>query len=100
MDRPFKDAFGHTVDLDDDKTYKNLPKTDRELDDKMFEEIGKALVYMDYFHPDVFPSSSPQRLRVNQMIYNFATERRGHYKDVKWLREKLYIFQDETENMC
>jgi len=43
------------VDLDNPETYKHLPDDVRLLDDLMFRKIGKALVYMDYFHPDIFP---------------------------------------------
>ena len=40
---------GVEVDLDDPKTYDYLPDTQEELDNRMFLEIGKTLVYMDYF---------------------------------------------------
>ena len=48
--RKYKMSFdGTEVDLDDPELYKNYPNTDKELDNLMFCEIGKTLVYMDYF---------------------------------------------------
>ena len=115
-ERPFGDS---EVDLDDDLTYSHLPKTETGLDDMMFKEIGYATVYMNYF-PDrkkLFPVKKPktptkttkthlslsgyaQRERVEKLIKYFAENRDKHYGDVKWLREQVFLFQDEIENMC
>jgi len=89
--------MGEVVDLDVDETYSWLPQTTKELDNKMFEEIGKALVYVGYFHPDW---DDKQRWRIHKLVEAFATERRNNYGDIKWLREQLFMFIDETENMC
>lgn len=108
--REFKcSPYGDVVDLDDPKTYDHLPKTSKELDDLMFCEIGKALVYMDYFHSDWFhkkkktglmSACSKQRQRINKLIKNFADNRKDHYNDILWYQEQIFLFQDETENMC
>jgi len=96
--RKFTSSFGdEIVDLDIDETYAHLPKTADELDDLMFTEIGKALCYIMYFHPDW---DNKQKIRINKLIEHFTENRRNHYDDVKWLREQVYIFRDETNNMC
>lgn len=130
--RKYKEHFdGREVDLDNDSTYDYLPKTANELEDRMYREIGKALVYMDYLpsRKDCYPKRklkpkfAPlsdwgikgkkgekrvdynncgwyQRQRIYKLIKNFAENRHNHYGDVKWLREQVYLFEDECENMC
>lgn len=129
--RKYKPAFGEEVDLDDPATYDYLPKTEKELDDMMFKQIGYALVYMDYFpdrkglfpkrrkkpeyvkmkeyypnHPlgdqpvEINNASYNQRQRVYKLISEFAAGRRENYGNLMWLKEKIFLFQDETENMC
>jgi len=95
--REFTCAMGEVVDLDNDKTYNHLPKTAKELDKLMFAEIGMALVYTKYFYPDW---DKKQCYRIHKLIEGFAKERKNNYGNVKWLREQVFIFQDETENMC
>lgn len=121
--RKFKSQFGE-VDLDSPKTYKHLPKTLNELDNMMFKEIGQALCYMDYFpsrkglfptkkrkqklvgHPysnrkvDVANVGYNQRQRVYKLINNFCKDRKNNFKNLIWFKEQIFLFQDETENMC
>lgn len=97
-----------TVDLDDPKTYEHLSQNWKELDDLMFEEIGKALVYMDFFHKEWYPvekngkheAGYQQRVRVMSLIKNFASNRQNNYGNIIWFQEQVFLFQDETENMC
>lgn len=120
--RKFKSMFGE-VDLDDPKTYKHLSNTWRALDALMFKEIGYALVYMNYFKDrrDMFPTKkekpdmvkSPysnkkidmnnsgyyQRIRVNKLIQKFADNRQKVDYNLMWLKEQIFLFQQETENM-
>lgn len=113
-ERPFRDI---EVDLDDPKTYEHLPQRADELADRMYREIGYALTYMDYLHPEIFPKRKKltlnpytdqmeidwgyqQRQRVNKLVKEFAEQRRKHYGDVLWLQEKVFLFEDEIENMC
>jgi len=118
---------GVIVDLDDPETYKYLPDNEKDLDNMMFREIGKAICYMDYFHPDIFgkekqePDSSIkwteeekskgiadqhancgyyQRLRVYDLIKIFTEGRRHNYGNIMWFKEQVFRFQNETENMC
>lgn len=127
--RKFKIGFsGEVVDLDNPKTYRFLPDDVSKLDDIMFKEIGQALVYMDYFHPDVFPKNkrkpkmvrycdmSPnwkskkkvdlnnsgyyQRQRVYKLIEKFTKERKNRWKDKMWFKEQVFLFGEETDNMC
>ena len=94
------DGSGESVDLDDPKTYSRMPDDIREVDNLMMREIGQAHCYMNYFHPDSYPDGDNQRKRVEAMIYNFTTERHNNWKNVMWFKEKVFLFQDETENMC
>lgn len=128
--RKYSPAYGPKVDLDDPKTYKHLPDNEKELDNIMFKEIGYALVYMDYFPErkgffpkrkrkpemvklkDIFPNiksnkevdknnaSYDQRQRIYKLIKNFAENRRHNCGNIMWFKEQVYLFQDETENMC
>lgn len=115
--RKFVCSLGEEVDLDNPETYNYLPIDTKLLDEMMFSEIGKALVYMDYFYPDIFPTkrrymnnpytnkkqidcSYLQRQRIYKLIKEFADNRRNHYDDVLWYQEQIFIFTDETENMC
>lgn len=119
--RKYRSRFGE-VDLDSPKTYKEYPNDLKELDKLMFREIGYALVYMDYFRKEHFPNerqkprmvshpyvkkkidianvSYSQRQRVYKLIKNFAKERKNNYGNKKWYKEQIFLFQDETENMC
>jgi uncharacterized membrane protein len=95
--------FGEEYDLDDINIYDYLPNDVKLLDDLMFKEIGYALCYMDYFHPDVFDDkifSGNQKERVINLIKDFTENRINHYSDVNWYKEKIFLFQDEINNMC
>jgi hypothetical protein len=112
--RKYKTFDGEIVDLDYSTTYEHLPSDCNALDDLMFKEIGQAICYMDCFHPEVFnkqtfvmkddgskaPFDGGQRDRIELMIKDFCDNRRDHYNDEMWYKEKIFLFQDETENMC
>jgi len=103
--RKFKCSFfNNEVDLDDPITYNHLPSDKNILDSLMFKEIGYAFCYMNYFHPDVYDENEEikygQRKRVEEKIKFFCDNRSKHYDDVLWLQEQIFLFQDETENMC
>ena|SRR3989344_1400353 len=127
--RKFITGLDGAVDLDNPKTYKYLPNDVRKLDDKMFTEIGKALVYMDWLpsRMDGFPKKkikiSPakikvrkfssrkeadlwyncgwyQRQRVYKLIVKFVKGRHQNWKNVMWFKEQVFVFQEETDNMC
>lgn len=115
--RKFVCNFGEIVDLDNSENYSYLPNDIKSLDEKMFCEIGKSLIYMDYFHPEIFSKKKKyiinpytdkksidcgyqQRQRVYKLIKEFANNRETHYDDVLWYQEQIFIFQEECENMC
>lgn len=102
--RNFKTSFdGTVVDLDDPKTYRFLPISAKELDNMMFQEIGKVLCYMNIWHKDIFGkinNDGGQKKRVNKKIKFFCKERKNHYDDILWYQEQVFLFIDETENMC
>jgi len=99
--REFKTSpYGDIVDLDDKETFKHLPNTIKSLGKLMLSEIGYAICYMDYWHKDVFKIDDPQRKRVNKLIKDFTENEINNYKNVKWYREQVFLFQDEIENMC
>jgi len=95
--RKFKERFGKTVDLDDPQTFDYLPNDWAELDNRMFKNIGFALVYVKHFHPDWCEAQTD---RINVLIKHFADNRHLHYEDVMWYKEQSYLFEEETENMC
>lgn len=94
--------YQEEVDLDNPETYCYLPNNSKELDNRMFRDIGYALVYMDWFHHDIFLTDYgwEQRVRVKKLIDYFAEERKNHYNDILWLKEQVFLFEDEIENMC
>ena len=111
--REFSTAFNGKVDLDNPETYKHLPEGVRKLDSMMFLKIGEALVYMDYFHPDIFPKKETgtkgnwhdnagfyQRKRVEKLIKHFAENRGDNWENEVWFKEQIFVFEEETENMC
>lgn len=122
--REYKMHFdGHKVDLDDPKIYDYLPKTEKALETLMFCAIGKALCYMDHLNSrkgifskrkrkDRFIEYEPgkrvemnnagynQRQRIYKLINNFSNNRHNNYKNLQWFKEQIFLFQDETENMC
>lgn len=100
MRKFYERPFGPEVDLDDDSTYDYLPQNENELDKMMFREIGFTLCYMNHFHPDAFKEDNEQRKRVMEMIEYFCRERQNNYGNMKWFREQVYLFHNETENMC
>ena len=128
--RMYQTSMFGKVDLNDPKTYDYLPKTWKELEFIMFKEIGYAICYMDFFpsrkglfpkrkrKPDMVKMSDvfgpkysdklidlnnscwEQRQRVYKLIEEFTKERKNNYGNVAWWREQVFLFQDETENMC
>ena len=103
--RLYKQHFDRSeVDLDDPKTYEDLPKDVRTLDDRMFSRIGYALCYMKYFRPEIGwgkkSNDGGQKKRIKKLIKDFCNNRFDHYNDVLWLQEQVFLFEDEIENMC
>ena len=99
--RKFKTSpYGDMVDLDDPKVYNYLPQNVKDLGNLMLKEIGYALSYMDYIHPDVFDDKCDQRIRVKKLITDFWKKRKNNYENIDWYKEQIFLFQDETENMC
>jgi hypothetical protein len=119
--RKYKTSFEYKdVDLDDPSNYDYLPKNIRELQDLWYKEVGQALCYMDFFHPDVFPREKQiprlveaygtvhdqanagyeQHQRVNKIVKRFAEGYQSHHDNVLWYQELIFLLQDECENMC
>lgn len=107
--RKYISSFGEEFDLDNPDTYKHLPDDLNKLDNMMFKEIGQALVYMDYFRKELFLKKDDyyhnsggfnQRQRIKKLIKDFSENRHKNYKNKMWYKEQIFLFQDETENMC
>lgn len=99
--RNFKTSpFGDIVDLDDSDTYNHLPDNTKQLDNLMFKEIGYALVYMNYFHKENFDKYPSQKESVHKLIDFFSKNRVLNYHNILWYQEQIFLFQNETENMC
>ncbi len=99
------DLSNKVVDLDDGSIYSHLPDDYDSLFNLMCKEIGFALSYMDFIHRELFPLTSEQRIRVNELVDKFWKERRekkyfGGPESILWMREQVYVLQDEIENMC
>ena len=55
---------------------------------------------MNYLHQDVFGESDLQRKRINEFMKNYSENHLKNYDNVLWLKEQVFLFQDEIENMC
>lgn len=67
----------------------------------MLSEIGRAYCYMNYWHKDIFrENDGGQKKRIEKLIKNFADNSRQNCDNVLWYQEQIFLFQDETENMC
>lgn len=93
--------FGEEVDLDNPELYKYLPDNADELRNIFYREVGYSYIYMNYFHynneKDIWDS---QRKNIEIMIKDFSDNFKKKYNDIMWLKEKVFLFQDEIENMC
>lgn len=90
--RPFHDI---EVDLDADETYDHLPKTVKELHDRMLKKIGYAYCYFNFLNT-WWPKD--QQDRVMKLIEEHCND--WYQNDIKILRERVFMFEDEIENMC
>jgi hypothetical protein len=91
--------FGDVVDLDDPKTYDHLPEDVEELRTLMLSKIGYAYCYINFWHPYAFKGSE-QENRVNLLVSDFTENEGQNYNNPLWYKEKIFLFQDEIENMC
>jgi len=92
--------YGEEVDLDDQMTYSHLPDEANQLRDILFKDFGWAKLYMDYLHSDVFKKNDKQRARIDQFMKNYSESHLENYDNILWLKEQVFLFQDEIENMC
>lgn len=93
----YEEPFGPEVDLDNPDTYKHLPDTLKELDDRFLKEIGYTQCYFKYFHPYW---DKKQIKRVEILIKEYCENRRVWWDNIPLFKEKLYLFENEIENMC
>lgn len=92
--------FGDEVDLDNPETFSNLPDDANQLRDILFKELGWSHLYMNYLHQDVFDKNDSQRKRIDDFIKSYSEKHLINYDDINWLKEQVFLFQDEIENMC
>lgn len=111
--REFIDSMGIKYDLDDPETYAYLPKTYKELHNLMFQEIGRAHIYMYHIHKNMFCATPQeiqqgnllevcvdQRLKIEKLIKYFSENRKANIDNILWLQEQIFMFQNETDNFC
>jgi hypothetical protein len=107
--REFKTKFyGDIVDLDSTETYEYLSKDIKVLREQIYAEFGKAVCYMDGFHPDRYPKEKSgknewgynQRQRVYKLMKDFTAGAIQQYNNIQWYQEQIFLMQDECENMC
>ena len=100
--RIFKTSpFGIEADLDNPELYKYLPNDFYELRDIFFKEVGYSYWYMNYRHN--YSGSlgfESQKKRIDIMIKDFTENYDKNINNIMWLKEKIFLFQDEIENMC
>lgn len=99
--------FGEEVDLDDPRTYDHLPKNTKDLRNRMFENIGYAYCYMNFYRKDIYSGNGndlfdiciQQKNRIDTLIKYFAENEKDNRDNIQWYQEQIFLFEDETENM-
>lgn len=95
------DGSGETVDLDNSDTYKLLPNDLKELRNLMFKEIGFYICYVEYWYKEDFEGDfCGQKKRVDKLIQRFTDDEKENSNNIAWYQEMIFLFQDDTENMC
>jgi len=93
--------FGGECDLDNPETFKYLPDDAQKLRDIFFKEVGYSYWYMNFLHKDIWKKSGDgQKNRINKMIQSYTDNWSEHFNDILWLKEHIFLLQDEIENMC
>ncbi len=85
------------VDLDNSDTYSYMPDNIELLHHKIYQEVGRYYLFVNYFKPNWDRS---QIKRVNLIIERFSSGRNDNFTNIIWLKEILFLIQDEIENMC
>lgn len=100
--RIFKTSpFGDECDLDDPKLYSYLPDDFYELRNILFKEIGYSYWYMNYLHNySGYLGFESQKERIHIMIKDFTDNYNENINNIMWIKEKIFLFQNEIENMC
>lgn len=104
MSDMFKVFNGEEVDLDDLSTYhdRRFFRSIMGLYEWAWEELGKSLFYMQFFHPEI--DWDAQEEKVHEYCRVFASECREHFHDTEenkmWFRKLIFKFLDEVENQC
>ena len=99
--RKFKCWDGEEVDLDDPNLYDRFPDDVNQLREIMFSKIGYSYCYMNFWHKETFDTfASDQKIRVDKLIKKFTEEEEANYKNALWYKGQIFIFEEETENMC
>lgn len=100
--RKYIDSFGKEHDLDNQDTFNNYPDEHNILIKTMYEKIGYSIIYTTYFYPE-FGKEKYGKLqinRINKLIKYFSENLMNNYTNTIWLKEQLFLFEDETENLC
>lgn len=100
----FTTAFNGDVDLNDPKTYNRYRYrnwTCTQLRNEIYKSVGFVKLYIEQFNTDW---DKRQVEEVEKMLFWFGKEHRNYYQDTPegrhWLRKWLFMFENETENMC
>jgi len=97
--------FEGAVDLNDPATYEGYRYRDWDCDklrDEIYRRIGLVTLYEKYF--DCNMVCPEQSARIQNLLFWFSKEHRRFFQDSTegrfWLRKWLFIFENETENLC
>lgn len=93
--------FGYELDLDNSDNFDYLPKNMDELRNIWFKEVGYSYWYMNFLHKDVFDKfGDNQKLKINKYIQDYNDNFMQNFNNILWLQEKIFLLQDNIENMC
>lgn len=93
----YQNFMDELVDLNDPTLLSHLQ--DYELHMTAMNNLGYALIYMNYLHPSESWTTSGQRSRVEVLCAELKTAWETKRADFQYWRGFVYRIQDETENM-
>lgn len=98
-------AFIGDRDLNDPMTYADCHYRNwscNQLREEIYRKAGYVLLYEKYFGNDMI--CMEQSVRIHQMLFWFGKEHRRFFQDTSegrwWLRKWLFMFENDTENLC
>ena len=102
-------CFGETIDLDEPEPLTRMLKRYKEYKNfkwvgqwrlACIKELGYALVYMKYLHPEFGFKKQIKRIEKLCQELEWGNLYKNQNEDIQYWKGFLYRINDETENLC